>query len=1305
MLFLTMHPRNRVFHFNNCLLRLGNPSRWKTEVQNPNVFRSHVSMIKQDHVTSERGFDPKTQLPWQSGLFCTRIFGNLNFKHQRRHRLGTINLAYPVSQIWFLKTSAFVSTLLQQKRSRLIRLSQSRAFMTTPEKTRHPEPSDFLPGAFSYNVALKQNWVPNEDVMLCWPTGPSELKHVSLALDDGKISARDAVAWDRFLPNALLFEDANHVFAKKANANPCAQSGFYISPCAASSDFKFGKKKTEVKKSNPRFRFSTGQGERFFSKSRNTFHFQREKKQTFKNASALRQTQTGLFWCLPHAKVSPHVLKHLWFKPENSVRVVYRTVEARWRFFLNPAVWPQKMILWRLVWFLVNLQNRLLNQLSSLLLKPNVFYPEIAFAMNNNIPWARVLVLKLPNKTKSKFKPVQKRVHPCAWKRFCPRGNVFLKFALGCRAYALPKTVLEKQNVTRVKFPKRFGSKTQINKVLSLFHNACTHEQKKKTALTKLRKQKVFEARSKTKIKRVFGKPEHRKLKPILETWGLKAQGKPVWTHETKQAWKQHDLFGGKTCKSWFANTFRVHHFLAFLASTVVSRKDVLFASAHDQNRLEFLVGAFKLQARHFLGLNTRAVWFCAQANPKRFVLAARLGSKATWLKRGLKVWAAEVCFDQLWYGCLAKTQASESTGTLRQTVIRVKRMDLGPCACAKQAELRSQQTQLYGRFLVQKGPALFRHRCGCVRNGWVHLTLRRYLRFMTYACPFDWGFDRTGLVADANYAMVHYVDRGLTQVQNPTGAAALRWTLSRWEQTKSTRPEADSEKSKSNPFAVPKGPYDGFDFVLSKKQASLKADLRSLNAKHWHGKIFGSMPKHKRRKKCARLNRFFKILKRTRFRTCAQFMTLRFLPVLPPDLRPALMLPNSVLANSDLNLLYQNVLKNNQSCLKSSFYAYLNPFWHTFPRFLGQLSPTNLSFDWRVRQPWVWIHYRRLQASVDALLELGLPGPKTNVSLSIKPGLKSLGMGLKGKRGRFRQNLLGKRVDYSARSVIVVGPNLSLQECGLPEDIAFELFQCHLSRKLLNHGFANNLNQAKSQIQMRTPWVYDLLQNVLRDVPVLLNRAPTLHRLGFQAFRGRLIRGRALLLHPLVCGGFNADFDGDQMAVHVPLSPLAQAEASRLMQSSLNMLSPRDGSPNLVPSQDMVLGLTYLTSFDLRYDAERWKAKSFSNTTKQGHGQKKCAPIKSAQNAFLKTHFEPYELPFQIRCVYQKNHFQTQGKQTSFEVQIQPHGGLVWVYPNFKKCVSQAGLWNGEKTMFWVFTSVGRVLMHLHLQKQSLKL
>ncbi|NMB33925.1 MAG: DNA-directed RNA polymerase subunit beta', partial [Clostridium sp.] len=279
-------------------------------------------------------------------------------------------------------------------------------------------------------------------------------------------------------------------------------------------------------------------------------------------------------------------------------------------------------------------------------------------------------------------------------------------------------------------------------------------------------------------------------------------------------------------------------------------------------------------------------------------------------------------------------------------------------------------------------------------------------------------------------------------------------------------------------------------------------------------------------------------------------WMILDVVPVIPPELRPMVQLDGGRFATSDLNDLYRRVINRN----------------NRLKRLLDLGAP-----DIIVRN-----EKRMLQEAVDALVDNGRRGrPVTG------PGnrpLKSLSDMLKGKQGRFRQNLLGKRVDYSGRSVIVVGPELKIYQCGLPKEMALELFKPFVMKKLVNDGLAHNIKSAKRMVERVKNEVWDVLEEVIREHPVLLNRAPTLHRLGIQAFEPVLVEGRALKLHPLVCTAYNADFDGDQMAVHVPLSAEAQAEARFLMLSANNLLKPQDGRPVTVPTQDMVLGSYYLT-------------------------------------------------------------------------------------------------------------------------------
>ncbi|MCZ8537652.1 DNA-directed RNA polymerase subunit beta' [Paenisporosarcina quisquiliarum] len=279
-------------------------------------------------------------------------------------------------------------------------------------------------------------------------------------------------------------------------------------------------------------------------------------------------------------------------------------------------------------------------------------------------------------------------------------------------------------------------------------------------------------------------------------------------------------------------------------------------------------------------------------------------------------------------------------------------------------------------------------------------------------------------------------------------------------------------------------------------------------------------------------------------------WMILDVLPVIPPELRPMVQLDGGRFATSDLNDLYRRVINRN----------------NRLKRLLDLGAPSII----------VQNEKRMLQEAVDALIDNGRRGrPVTG------PGnrpLKSLSHMLKGKQGRFRQNLLGKRVDYSGRSVIVVGPNLKMYQCGLPKEMAIELFKPFVMKELVERGLAHNIKSAKRKIERMHSEVWDVLEDVIKEHPVLLNRAPTLHRLGIQAFEPTLVEGRAIRLHPLVCTAYNADFDGDQMAVHVPLSAEAQAEARLLMLAAQNILNPKDGKPVVTPSQDMVLGNYYLT-------------------------------------------------------------------------------------------------------------------------------
>ncbi|MDH3947691.1 MAG: DNA-directed RNA polymerase subunit beta', partial [Gammaproteobacteria bacterium] len=326
---------------------------------------------------------------------------------------------------------------------------------------------------------------------------------------------------------------------------------------------------------------------------------------------------------------------------------------------------------------------------------------------------------------------------------------------------------------------------------------------------------------------------------------------------------------------------------------------------------------------------------------------------------------------------------------------------------------------------------------------------------------------------------------------------------------------------------------------------------LSSLNLEKEAAQVHEDMGATKSETKLKKLGKRLKLIEA--FQSSGnkpEWMVMTVLPVLPPELRPLVPLEGGRFATSDLNDLYRRVINRN----------------NRLRRLLDLNAP-----DIIVRN-----EKRMLQESVDALLDNGRRGRA--ITGSNKRPLKSLADMIKGKQGRFRQNLLGKRVDYSGRSVIVVGPTLKLHQCGLPKKMALELFKPFIFSKLERRGLATTIKAAKKLVEREGPEVWDILEEVIREHPVMLNRAPTLHRLGIQAFEPILIEGKAIQLHPLVCTAFNADFDGDQMAVHVPLSLEAQLEARALMMSTNNILSPANGEPIIVPSQDVVLGLYFLS-------------------------------------------------------------------------------------------------------------------------------
>ena len=350
-------------------------------------------------------------------------------------------------------------------------------------------------------------------------------------------------------------------------------------------------------------------------------------------------------------------------------------------------------------------------------------------------------------------------------------------------------------------------------------------------------------------------------------------------------------------------------------------------------------------------------------------------------------------------------------------------------------------------------------------------------------------------------------------------------------------------------------------DFILENEESKLEVGIGAEAIKKLLGEINTKELAEEIRAELAQgvtsVQRKGKLIKRLRLldslissETEPTWLIMDVLPVTPPDLRPMVQLDGGRFATSDLNDLYRRVINRN----------------NRLQRLLEMGAPEII-----VRN-----EKRMLQEAVDALIDNGRRG-RTVVGPNNR-ALKSLSNIIEGKQGRFRQNLLGKRVDYSGRSVIVVGPTLKLNQCGLPKEMAIELFKPFVVNKLIERGYVQNIKSAKKMIERSDAKVWDILEEIIDGHPVMLNRAPTLHRLGIQAFEPKLVEGRAIQLHPLVCTAFNADFDGDQMAVHVPLSIEAQTEARMLMLATNNILAPANGKPIITHSQDMVLGLYYLT-------------------------------------------------------------------------------------------------------------------------------
>ena len=384
-------------------------------------------------------------------------------------------------------------------------------------------------------------------------------------------------------------------------------------------------------------------------------------------------------------------------------------------------------------------------------------------------------------------------------------------------------------------------------------------------------------------------------------------------------------------------------------------------------------------------------------------------------------------------------------------------------------------------------------------------------------------------------------------------------------------------------------------------------------------------------------------------------WFTINYVPVIPPGLRPVVSVGSGQVAVSDLNKLYQKIIFRNDR-----FGLYI-PNYTTREIFGATTSMTPICIDY-----WGYFFYRLLQEAVDGLIENGKSGVMPFVASNNRP-FKSLSDMLKGKQGRFRLNLLGKRVDYSGRSVIVVGPLLKLHQCGLPKEMAIILFQPFLIRRLLQRGFASNVIDARERIQQKQDWLWDLLEkDVMQHRPILLNRAPTLHRVGVQAFVPKLVQGRAILLHPLVCTAFNADFDGDQMAVHIPLSVDACSECWTLMFSRTNLLSPATGDVMITPTQDMILGCYYLTNLDqikhskfvLQYQKTQKKQLQVNLSGCYGLFNDVEQVIQALDQN--KIHYHDF-----IWLKWQNELEFDHKKQAVIEVRMDCHGNMITIYPD----------------------------------------
>nr|YP_010716114.1 RNA polymerase beta' subunit [Crepidomanes latealatum]WDE75849.1 RNA polymerase beta' subunit [Crepidomanes latealatum] len=397
------------------------------------------------------------------------------------------------------------------------------------------------------------------------------------------------------------------------------------------------------------------------------------------------------------------------------------------------------------------------------------------------------------------------------------------------------------------------------------------------------------------------------------------------------------------------------------------------------------------------------------------------------------------------------------------------------------------------------------------------------------------------------------------------------------------------------------------------------------------------------------------------------EWMVLDILPVLPPELRPIIELSEGELITSDFNELYRRIIYRNNTLVDF--------------RSRSEFTPEGL----------IVCQKRLIQEAVDALIDNGIRGQPMR-DINNRP-YKSFSEVIEGKEGRFRENLLGKRVDYSGRSVIVVGPSLSLHQCGLPGELSMELFQAFVIHHLIGHHIARNLRTAKNMIQKKEPIIWKILSEVMQGHPVLLNRAPTLHRLGIQAFQPILIEGRAIRLHPLVCGGFNADFDGDQMAVHIPLSLEAQTEARFPMFSHTNLLSPATGDPISVPTQDMLLGL-YTLTIENKQGIYGSRYYSLRDLRDKGSISQLKIPYFTSYHDVLRAkqlkHIDLYSCLW-LRWKIDSHLINSSNCELPIEFQYESSGISFHFYPNYQMRRDRK-----DKTIgFYILTTAGRILFN----------